>query len=236
MSLKQIIQHKDNAFSKMLASFEAEFDKFSKEAQKQIIALFRQGVYDPEEVQTILSQFGEIADGWAVRQQKVFYFAKQMADEIGFKFAPTEQNLETFRLLRDLNNDKLKGINDLYQHDIINMGIRSRLEGKPLKEIAGELSGLFDTMGRRVNTEAFTGIGITDAAVKKDLFDKAGVELYYYDGPDETDPKIRDACKETMMSEKQSTGWTIEEINASRTPFIVRGGYNCRHEWLPFVE
>ena len=32
------------------------------------------------------------------------------------------------------------------------------------------------------------------------------------------------------------TGWTMEEVSASETPFIQCGGYNCRHEWLPFVE
>jgi hypothetical protein len=127
----------------------------------------------------------------------------------------------------------LVGIKDAYRQDIIKFGIRGQVEGLSLKEMTAGLEKMFAEMGRRLNTEAFTGLGLSDALIKKDLFDKAGIEKYYYDGP--SDGKTRTSCQSTLSNSKQAEGWSMEEIGASETPFIERGGYNCRHEWLPFI-
>ena len=90
------------------------------------------------------------------------------------------------------------------------------------------------TTGRRIITEAVTGASIYDRTIKMEQFRHADVELYFYDGP--LDKVTRDTCKATLSDGKQGTGWTFAEIQGSETPFITGGGYNCRHEWLPFVE
>ena len=51
---------------------------------------------------------------------------------------------------------------------------------------------------------------------------------------------------ETTETIQEQKTFTEEEINskwqgswagkAPGDPFIVRGGYNCRHHWLPIVE
>ena len=232
MSLKSLIQNKDKAFTKLLASFDAEYNSYSIEARKAITKLFRAGTYDTDSVSKTLAGFGEIADGWAMRHNGVLQFAKEMTTELGIAFTLTVQGIADYNLLADNNAFKLKGINELFQADIQKFGLQSQIEGKSLKEIQAGLEALFTSMGRRLSTEAFTGIGISDAIIKKDLFDQAGIEKYYYDGP--YDSKTRDVCEASLKDGRQSEGWTLDEVNASNTPFIERGGYNCRHEWLPF--
>jgi len=93
---------------------------------------------------------------------------------------------------------------------------------------------VIDTAGRRIATEALTGASMYDRTIKFEQFKHADVELYYYDGP--IDKDNRPACSGTLVDPRQSTGWTLAEVQGSMTPFITCGGYNCRHEWLPFVE
>lgn len=233
-SLKQILQNKDTEVQRMLAAFDKEVMSFSLEARKMISRLFRDGVYDIEEIQLALEPFKEVAEDWAARQAKMVSFSKQVAVSTGVSFAMTEDGINKLMLLQENNLEKMASINDLYARDIQKFGIQSAIEGKSLKEITAGLGDYFETMGRRLNTEAFTGMNIASAAINKDAFENAGIDKFYYAGP--YDGKTREACEATLKDEKQATGWTAEQIAQSQTPFIERGGYNCRHEWLPFVE
>jgi|GEM_PF-1851796 len=234
MALNDIINKKGAALDKLLTAFDSEFNSYSMQARTAIAKFFRQGVFADGIIKSVMADFDEIAEGWAVRHQAVLRFSKDMAGELGISFAPTKRAIRDYALLRDNNVSKLTGINDFYVADIQKFGLQSEIGGASLKEITTGLEELFSTMGRRLNTEAFTGMWISDAVIKKDMFEEAGIDKYYYFGPN--DNKTRDDCLATMQDPRQSTGWTMAEINASRTPFITRGGYNCRHEWVPFVE
>ena len=100
--------------------------------------------------------------------------------------------------------------------------------------IIAELSKGVDAVGRRVVAEAVTGASIYDRTIKYQQFTNSEVKLYFYEGP--YDKVTRDVCISTIRDPRQSTGWTMADIQGSETPFITCGGYNCRHEWLPMVE
>jgi len=66
------------------------------------------------------------------------------------------------------------------------------------------------------------------------LFENAGIKKYYYAGP--MDKVTRDVCAAVLADPRQQTGWTAEDIaNFPGIDMVTGGGYNCRHDWLPFV-
>lgn len=218
----------------MIKNFESEYNKLSYEMQKEVLALFRKGDYTAASLDATFSEVNGLIQEWTVRNQEGIKYTKQIADEIGVKFVLTKQGIRNFDLIREMN---LKGMSDnmaLYINDIRKFGLMSQLEGKSLAAIQEGLGERFATMGRRLSTEAYTGIGNADATLKKDFYEQAGVELYEYLGP--SDGKTRPECQATLDDPRQETGWTLEEIAASNTPFIERGGFNCRHDWVAWVK
>jgi len=217
----------------MLAKFDKEFEALSWDAQKKILALFRAGDYTAGSLQAALQGHYELVQEAAIRNQEVIQFSKQMANELGVKFAITNDTIKNFDLIQDMNADNLGKNIDRYIAEMRRFGLQAELEGRSLRDITKGLADEFSAMGRRLNTEAYTGIRMADSAVSKDVYEQAGIELYYYLAPD--DDKTRDECGNTLGDPKQSTGWTMADIEASATPFVGRGGYNCRHDWIPFV-
>lgn len=235
MSLKTIIQNKDKHFQKLLNSFEKEFNSFSLSAQKELITLFRNRTYDAETLSSLITNngFDDIVEVWASKYKDVIAFTKEMAAELDHAFIITKETVKNFELLQDMNVKELLDTKEAYVNEIRKFGLQSELDGRTLREITDGLQEQFARMGRRLNTEAITGITMADSAIKKDFFTQAGITKFVYDGPG--DGKTRDSCAATLADPRQATGWTMAEIKASHTPFIQRGGWNCRHEWLPFV-
>ena len=234
MSLKSIIQKKDAHFQAMLNKFDTEFRKLSADAQKMIVALFRNGDYSAESLAQAMAGYDDLINEWAVRNQEAIKYTKMMADELGMSFVITKEAVKNFDTIQSINAENLSKNITSYIADMRKFGVSYKLEGKGLSEITKGLESKFEELGRRLNTEAYTGIRMADASVKQDFFKKAGITKYYYDGPN--DSKTRDVCANTLSDPRQADGWTLKEVNTSDTPFIERGGFNCRHEWLPFVE
>lgn len=237
MSLKSIIQSKDQQIQTIISNFEKEFNAMSEVLQKQLTLLFQRGIYDKETIVNLFSANGydDIIDSVGNSYFEAIKYTKQIADEIGYKFVLTNDAIERFDLLQEISIDKMLDMKNNYANDMRSFAIQYELEGKRFRELEFKnfLNDSFATMSRRLATEAYTGIAIADRALKNDFFSGAGIELYYYDGPN--DNVTRDSCRTTLSDSRQSTGWTIQEINASLTPFIECGGWNCRHEWLPFI-
>jgi len=79
-----------------------------------------------------------------------------------------------------------------------------------------------------------------DSSIVVNAGKEAGVEKYRYYGSVIFDS--RDWCRKhagkTYTEEEIREMWATNEWQgkAPGDPFIVRGGYNCRHHWLPIVE
>ena len=237
MSLSNIIQQKDKHFQSMLNQFDREYQTLSVEAQKLIMSLFRNGDYTAESLAQTMSVHDDLINEWAIRNQEAIKFSKMMANEMGVKFAITKETVRNFDLIQGMNGDNLSKNVTSYIADIRRFGLQSKLEGRSFKDITKGLAGKFEELGRRLNTEAGTGIRMADRTVNMDFFKQAGIEKYIYFGP--SDGKTRDACQDTLADSRQAEGWTMDQINNDNpygTTFTDCGGFNCRHDWLPYVE
>lgn len=238
MSLKTIIQRKDKTISKLLSQFESEFDSFAQDVQKEIIAIFRRGAFDKESLINAFVQngFDDNVEAWGARYANVIGFTKEISDEIGYKFILTSDTIEKFDTIQNVHIEKMLDMKQNYANDMRDFAIQYELEGKRFTDIQFKdyLNSTFDTMKRRLSTEAITGISIADRVLKNDFFSQAKIERFQYVGPN--DNVTRDSCRNTLSDPRQDTGWTMAEINSSETPFVQCGGWNCRHEWLPMIE
>lgn len=98
---------------------------------------------------------------------------------------------------------------------------------------------LGNNLRRYATTYATDSINQFSASLTINLANEVGVERFRYRGNVIRD--TRDFCKKHINKE-----YTREEIDriwsgswagkSPGDPFIVRGGYNCRHRWIPIVE
>ena len=79
-----------------------------------------------------------------------------------------------------------------------------------------------------------------DAAFTSGRAERAGIERFEYAGgeSDTTRPFCRDMVDQTLTKDEiyeiwDSEGWAGKEPG---DPFIVRGGYNCQHFWIPVED
>ena len=165
----------------------------------------------------------------------LFDYSKQMLSESKIPFIWTAQNEINYGMMLEAKRVMLLDTGmRRFAAEMSDYAINVKLSGKPSKQIIAEMSERFAREGRRIGTEVDTALSTFDRASKKMLYENAGIGKFVYFGP--LDDVTRDICRAAMTSPKQQTGWTETDIASSEVDFITGGGYNCRHDWLPFVK
>ena len=114
------------------------------------------------------------------------------------------------------------------------------LTGTPFSASLNELNSLLDsTLARHSKTILHDALFEFSASVASASAAEAGIERFRYSG--DIIDTTRDFCERHVDKE-----YTINEIREiwseswagkkSGDPFRVRGGYNCRHYWVPVVD
>ena len=203
---------------------------------KEVQALFRQGIFNEQIIQNVFIEngFENLYKGFVDEFGQMIKFGKRVSDELGIGYALTEKNFQFLEIASSQIERNIEFGMHKFANDLANSGLQSEMGGRGFKQIVEELRTQFAGSGRRFETEAYTGITQFDSAQNFQLFQEAEIDKFVYVGP--ADGRTRDACLNTLGSSQQETGWTMDDINSSETPFMTRGGYNCRHEWLPKVK
>lgn len=236
MSIQSILKQKNYKIDQLVKSFNYEYSVLYPQVFKELQSLFKAGVYNENIIADVFINHGfqELYTEFADEFSSMIKFSKQVSAElgIGFKLTPENYNLLDEVAVQFENN--ISASMKKYANDLSRIGIQSKF-GMSYQQIVQDLKSSIDDSFRRFETEAYTGITQFDSVMNMQLFDNAGIEKFVYVGP-YGDGKNRDACLSTLGDPKQDTGWTRAEIDSSETPFVQRGGYNCRHEWLPWVS
>jgi hypothetical protein len=235
MSLQTILDQSEDYNAELVESFSRSWNRLSLRIQKELTRLFQAGEITNEIIQHTFDSFGfsELAEETVSQYSKVMKFSKEIAKESGYSFILTDENIQAFDQLAEANMQRLLDSSRAAISDLRRFSIESLLEGRTPGQIISGFSEIFEGTRRRLETEIYTAIRSMGASLDLTLAKNAGIEKYIYLGP--ADDKTREVCLETLDDERQETGWTLEEINTSETPFIDRGGWNCRHRWIPFA-
>ena len=236
MSLKTILESKNKHIDKLVVDFESQISGLSKGLRADLIGLFKTGNYDRKLISALFTKHGYEAAAldFIDKHKTVFKYAKDIGGELGIGFNLNTRSLGLLEKISEANLQTILTRKDAIINSIIDAGLQSEVEKLPFRQIVSRLDNTITQLGRRVSTEAYTGVSIFDRVVRAEQMEAAGVEKFVYMGP--YGGKTRPACSSVLGDSRQDTGWTMAEIQASQVDFIGGGGYNCRHDWLAFVE
>ena len=159
----------------------------------------------------------------------------------------TEVDLLTINQLKFQSFSGFEEIANRYLTEISANVYQNAIAGKPfnemVKDIRGLITGDVDIRGRSMSTYAsqiaHDSVMQFDGQFTVFKAKEAGLDKYKYTGTLVRDS--RDHCKihvgKTYTEEQIRAIWQGSWAGKSEgDPFIVRGGYRCRHTWLPVVE
>ena len=159
----------------------------------------------------------------------------------------TEVDLLTINQLKFQSFSGFEEIANRYLTEISANVYQNAIAGKPfnemVKDIRGLITGDVDRRGRSMSTYAsqiaHDSVMQFDGQFTVFKAKEAGLDKYKYTGTLVRDS--RDHCRKHLG--KSYTEEQIRQIwqgswagKAEGDPFIVRGGYRCRHTWIPIVE
>jgi len=218
-----------------LSKFDKAWNTVSLDVQKELINIFKRRDFNEKFIEEVFLKNGynELMDITAAQFAKTVTYSRQISKELGYDFLLTPENKILFQQLNDMNFASLLNTRAQIGNDLRRFAVESQLSRQSRSTIKRGFGQIFENMGRRLNTEVNQGIRMSDSAINKFSMDNAGVELFIYLGP--ADGKTRDSCLGTLSDKRNATGWTAAQVEASETPFIVKGRWNCRHDWYPFV-
>ena len=159
----------------------------------------------------------------------------------------TQVDLDTITELKFQSFSGYQDIANRYLTEISNNVYQNAIAGKPFEEMVKDIRGLItgdeDRRGRSMSGYAsqiaHDSVMQFDGQFTVYKAKEAGLNKYKYTGTLVRDS--RDHCRKHI-----NKIYTEEEIRriwqgswagkSEGDPFIVRGGYRCRHTWLPVVE
>ena len=159
----------------------------------------------------------------------------------------TQVDLDTITQLKFQSFSGYEEIANRYLTEINANVYQNAIAGKPFEEMVKDIRGLItgdeDRRGRSMS--GYASQIAHDSVMQFDgqftIFKakQAGLNKYKYTGTLVRDS--RDHCKKhvgkTYTEERIREIWQGSWAGKSEgDPFIVRGGYRCRHTWLPVVE
>lgn len=147
----------------------------------------------------------------------------------------TETNLSAIKYMAELELTAFANEAKVYASNLQREIVRGMMTGTSVNDLAERLSGEFT--GGKMLTGPQKRVVVNDAfsrlsnATTRKVFEDAPEQRFEYIGPD--DSLTRDECSQALASQP-SGGWTAAEINGlGYVDFDSRGGWNCRHDWIP---
>ena len=245
--IKQTVEELERKIINDITEFEniVATDAFEAEAirQKTNVAIRLRNNFKKEFQATILTEADSIIRDY---DKQVSDFMKSFGElNIDPKFKNlTQIDLETINALKtqtfqgfeEVANKYLTEINaNVYQNVIAGRSFEDMV-----KDITGKLTGLEDVAGKPMTSHAgqlaHDSIMQFDAQFVKAKSSASGLTHFRYAGTPIT--TTREFCREHLnrvySEEEIRQIWTRSwKGKSSGDPFIVRGGYRCRHTWRP---
>ena len=232
MPIKNILIEKNISLDKLIAEFEAEFAQLTRGVKVGFSSLIRKGVPTKEAVLALFDESGyeQLVQGMVDKYGELIKYSVQLGKAVGVPLVLPARSLALIELVKENTLIHFDHLKDAVANNMLDAGLRMEIEGTPLRTIIAELTGDLENIAHKFGAEAHTGASIFDRTIKSEQFKEAGIELFVYVGPN--DGKTRDECLEALAA----GAVTREDINGLAVSFSGGGGYNCRHEFLPYVE
>jgi len=146
-------------------------------------------------------------------------------------------NTEVVAQLQQLTFNGFEALGEEFIEEVANQVYKNTLTNASFAESVQQIRNSVDAdLGRYAQVALHDGLMDFDRSITMNMSLAAGAERFKYYGPD--DEKTREHCDKYV-----GKTLTIDEINEawsdtwsgkrSGSPFVVAGGYNCRHRFRP---
>jgi len=193
------------------------FDQLERMGYNKIL-IRMQGQYE-DEVAQIFSSLG------ASRMSRIPMDAVRVMDDlIAFEMDYLADSVKVYA--KDLKRAMLRGIAT---------GQSDRVIIESMKIQFGAGKGISGREAQSLLGDAFARFSNSTQAK---AFEQFPEQKFIYVGPN--DAVTRDACQRVLSGSMSNNGFTLQEINGLANGsdffgFSDRGGYNCRHDWVPII-
>ena len=231
-----ILDDKNAFFDRMIIEFDKEFAIYQGKLNKLIAKFIESSPKTHEEVRVFLKGSGldGLIAGFVAKYDGILQYTKELSLELGIPFVLPKPAFAVMQLIKESAKSKIFNASNEIMNTLVDASLRYGIGEVRLPALITELQSVITTAGRRIATEAFTSASMYDRSIKFMQYQQLEVKKFFYAGP--VDSLNRDICADVLSSPLQGSGWTMDDIESSGAGFISGGGYNCRHEWLPFVE
>ena len=130
-------------------------------------------------------------------------------------------------LLQELDTRALLGNANLFSERLTNELFSGIVSGESIGSIVKRLSESVPLATHQLNVAGYDSFKQFDDLARYKVFEGADV-TWTYIGP--LDDRTSEACRKTIEDEPNG-GFSVDKL-PSDTPFVVRGGFNCRHSWM----
>lgn len=155
-----------------------------------------------------------------------------LARDRGLKTLSTA-SVNSLEFLRDLDGATMLGRWQDFSNELKSELLKGLVAGVPSFELANTLR---EQIGDRLFSSK-AGMIINDSYAR---FSNSATFKMFEDFPDQKyryigrrDDRNRDACATVLDNKKNEQGFTIDEIGSLPVDQATRGGFNCRHDWVP---
>jgi len=184
--------------------------------------------------QEIDARYRTVVDDFVSEYAEVARKAASLLSESS-SFARLDQGV--MRQLQQLAFDGYSALGDDFLESVSKQIYESTLTGQTFAGAVRIVQNSVQAdLARYARQAVFDGLMDFDASINTNMALEAGAERFVYFGPD--DEVTRDHCDKyvgkTMTIDEIAEAWS-DSWSGKRegSPFVVRGGYNCRHRFRP---
>lgn len=181
----------------------------------------------------------------ATRYNKVTKAIKDRLGDIDVSFTQTDRAL--LKILSDSSYRELAALGDEYIEKVNGAMFKGIVSGSPKKDIQKEITQLLeggtDLKGRSLSSHAKTITNTrymeADATMTLEAADNIGAKHFRYSGSLIKDS--RQWCKDhvdKIYTRAEVEAWRDQTWGGKKEgdPFVTRGGWNCRHYFVPVIK
>lgn len=231
----QIRKH-EREIQRVIDEFQAELDSLMSTAQDQIAALGTTATR--EQVQAVYQPMRNLAQ--STSQQLDQILASNIEANLDVLSPTTSAELaQAVQQLKAQTIDRVIQQINQEQNSVIETVVLAGIAGVVATDLVSQTRDLMQKGIARIQTQATTGVMQFDTVVTKLRSTEQGVTRWRYVGGviDTTRPFCASLDGGTFTLEEIQSLWSDTwQGQAPGDPFVVRGGYNCRHFWIPVEE
>ena len=169
----------------------------------------------------------DMTDTELIRTTKQLNFLQELVDK-GYGTEINNLMVASLQQLKDLDTEALLNRGKLHGDKLKTLLFKNIYSNNSIAETVRQLRET-ELATYQLNVAVGTGLRQFDDLSRYTVFKGLDVKWTYV-GPQ--DNRTRPACQSTHSNEP-SGGYTEDQVNSdTSTPFGVRGGFNCRHQWM----